>query len=286
MQAVGDTAERAKQIDWNSQLSIRRQCELLKIHRSILYYQRKDESAINQRLMGLIDKYHLEDPSAGTRRMSKYLRRATGMRIGRKRVRRLMRRMGIEAIYPRKRTTIPGSSTQIYPYLLRKLPITRPNQVWAADITYVPMRKGFVYLFAIIDWYSRKIIDWEISTTLDTEFCLRCLNRAILKHGPPEIFNTDQGCQFTSGKWTSALKEHGIAISMDGKGRWIDNVMIERFWRTIKYEDIYLKSYENPRELAKGITSYIQRYNGVRPHESLSDATPDEIYYKQQRKAA
>jgi len=236
--------------------------------------------------MRLIDRYHLEDPAAGTRRMSKYLCRATGMRVGRKRVRRLMRLMRIEAIYPRQRTTIQGSSSHIYPYLLRKLAIVRPNQVWAADITYVPMRKGFVYLFAIIDWYSRKIIDWEVSTTLDTEFCLRCLKRAVLTHGPPEIFNTDQGCQFTSEKWTSQLNEYGIAISMDGKGRWIDNVMIERFWRTIKYEDIYLKSYENPRMLAQGVAAYIQRYNTRRPHESLADATPDEAYDEQQRKAA
>jgi putative transposase len=162
--------------------------------------------------MRLIDKYHLEDPSAGTRRMSKYLRRATGMKIGRKRVRRLMRQMGIEAIYPRKRTTIPGISSEIHPYRLRDLTIDRPNQVWAADITYVPMRRGFMYLFAIIDWYSRRIVDWEISTTLDTEFCIRCLKRALLKNPKPEIFNTDQGCQFTSVKWTTLLKENGIAI--------------------------------------------------------------------------
>lgn len=286
MQAVGDSADRAKQVDWNSQLSIRRQCELLNIHRSRLYYRSKNESDINQRLMRLIDSNHLEDPAAGTRRMSKYLRRATGMRIGRKRVRRLMRLMGIEAIYPQKRTTIPGISSYIYPYLLRNLPIVRPNQVWAVDITYIPMKKGFVYLFAIIDWYSRKIIDWELSTTLDTEFCLRCLKRAVVQHGVPEILNTDQGSQFTSEKWTSQLKEYGIAISMDGKGRWIDNVIIERFWRTIKYEDIYLKSYENPRAVALGITSYIRRYNTLRPHESLSDATPDEVYYEKQRIAA
>jgi len=252
----------------------------------MLYYSPRNESAVTQRLMRLIDRYHLEDPTAGTRRMMKYLRRATEMRIGRKRVRRLMRLMGIEAIYPRKRTTIPGNAKHIYPYLLRKLAIVRPSQVWAADITYVPMRKGFVYLFAIIDWHSRKILDWEISTTLDTEFCLRCLKRAVIKHGPPEIFNTDQGCQFTSEKWISQLKEYGIAVSMDGKGRWIDNVVIERFWRTIKYEDIYLKSYENPRLLAKGIAEYITRYNSRRPHESLSDATPDEVYDEQQRKAA
>ena len=286
MRAVGDSAERAKQIDVNSQLSIRRQCELLDVHRSRLYYKPMNEPAVNERLMRLIDRLHMEDPTAGTRRMSTYLRRVTGMRVGRKRVRRLMRLMGIEAIYPRKRTTIPGKSSYIYPYLLRNTSIIRPNQAWAADITYVPMRKGFVYLFAIIDWYSRKIIDWELSTTLDTEFCLRCLKRAVIKYGPPEIINTDQGCQFTSAKWTSKLEDHGIAISMDGKGRWIDNVIIERFWRTIKYEDIYLKSYETPRLLARGITSYVQRYNTLRPHHSLSDRTPDEVYCEQRRKAA
>lgn len=200
--------------------------------------------------------------------MMKYLRRATRLQIGRKRVRRLMRLMGIEAIYPRKRTTTPGNAKYIYPYRLRKLPIVRPNQVWAADITYVPMRKGFVYLFAIIDWYSRRILDWEISTTLDTQFCLRCLNRAVIKHGPPEIFNTDQGSQFTSEKWTSQFEEYGIAISMDGKGRWLDNVVIERFWRSIKYEDIYLQSYENPRLLTKGIAEYILRWSKIIGHFS------------------
>lgn len=286
MQAVGDSSERKKQIEWNSQLSIRRQCELLHIHRSTLYYKPTGEPLVNHNLMRLIDKYHLEDPSAGTRRMSKYLRRATGMKIGRKRVRRLMRQMGIEAIYPQKRTTIPGISSEIHPYLLRDLTIDRPNQVWAADITYVPMRRGFMYLFAIIDWYSRRIVDWEISTTLDTEFCIRCLKRALLKNTKPVIFNTDQGCQFTSAKWTTLLKENGIAISMDGKGRWIDNVIIERFWRSIKYEDIFLKSYENPRELGKGIRAYINRYNTRRPHESLADETPDEVYYKEIKKAA
>ena len=286
MQAVGSAAARKKQIERNSQLSIRRQCELLHIHRSSLYSRAKEESVTNQRLMELIDRYHLQDPAAGTRRMVQYLRRETALRIGRKRVRRLMRLMCIEAIYPCKRTTIPGRSSTKYPYLLRKLPIVRPNQVWAADITYIPMKKGFVYLFAIIDWYSRKILDWELSTTLDTEFCLRCLKRAVSKYGVPEIFNTDQGCQFTSEKWVSQLKEYKIAISMDGKGRWIDNVLIERFWRTIKYEDIYLKAYENPRETGKGILAFIVRYNSIRPHSKLSDATPDEVYYGQQRKTA
>lgn len=236
--------------------------------------------------MEVIDKLHLEDPAAGTRRMSKYLSRAMCMRIGRKRVRRLMRLMGVEAIYPRKRTTIPGGPAGIYPYRLRGLAINRPNLVWSVDITYVPMRRGFMYLFAIIDWYSRKIIDWELSTTLDTEFCLRCLKRALASSEKPDILNTDQGCQFTSYEWIECLNSAGITISMDGKGRWLDNVAIERFWRSIKYEDIFLYSYENPRELSRGIARYVHRYNVRRPHASLGDATPDEMYYGKLRKAA
>ncbi len=285
MQSVGDTRQRTSQIEWDSQLSIRRQCELLHIHRSTVYYQLSEESSENQKLMQLIDEQHLEDPSAGTRRMSKYVRRKTGIKIGRKRVRRLMRLMGIEAIYPQKRTPIPGGPSGIYPYRLRGLAIDRANQVWAADITYIPMRQGFMYLFAIIDWYSRKIVDWELSTTLDTEFCLRCVRRALKKYTNPQIFNTDQGCQFTSYEWSNCLKEHNISISMDGKGRWLDNVAIERFWRSLKYEDIYLKSYGNPRELAKGIAAYMHRYNSDRPHSSLSDATPNEAYYEKLPKA-
>lgn len=211
------------------------------MHRSALYCRTRNESAVTQRLMRLIDRYHIEDTTAGTRRMMKYLRRATGPQIGRKRVRRLMGLMGIDAIYPRKRTTNPGNAKYIHRYLLRDLAIDSTNQVWAADITYVPMKKGVVYLFAIIDWHTRKILDWEISTTLDTEFCLRCLKRAVLKYGSPDIFNTDQGCQFTSEKLTSQLKKYDIAISMVVKGRWVYNVVIVRFLRTIKYEDIYLQ---------------------------------------------
>lgn len=228
--------------------------------------------------MRLIDKVHMEDPSAGSRRMYKYLKRITGKKPGRKRIVRLMRIMGVEAVYPKKRTTIPGGPAGIYPYRLKGLTIDRPNQVWCADITFIPMRRGFMYLFAIMDWYSRKIISWELSNTLDTRFCLNTLNRALKTSGTPEIFNTDQGCQFTSEEWRCALEAAGVDISMDGRGRWIDNVMIERFWRSIKYEDIYLKAYENGLELEKGIQRYITRYNYHRPHESLADATPGEIY--------
>ena len=278
MQAVGNPRQRSELIEKDSHMSIRRQCRLLHIHRSMIYYDLSDETVENLELMNKLDHLYLEDPSAGSRRMSSYLRRHTGKAANRKRVRRLMRVMGIEAIYPRKRTTIPGGPSGIYPYRLKGLNISRPNQVWCADITYIPMRRGSMYLFAIMDWYSRKIIDWELSNTLDLSFCLDCLKRAIKHSGIPEIMNTDQGSQFTSEPWISFLLDNGIIISMDGKGRWLDNVAIERFWRSIKYEDIYLKSYETVRDLARGIKSYILRYNQYRPHRSLKEATPEEIY--------
>ena len=236
--------------------------------------------------MELLDRLHLEDPSAGVRRMQRYVQRMTGIQLGRKRVRRLMRLMGIEAIYPRKRTTIPGGPSGIYTYRLRNIEIDRPGQVWCADITYIPMRRGYMYLFSILDWFSRKVLAWELSTTLDTDFCLRCLERALKIYGKPEIMNTDQGCQFTSDKWTRRLEGAHVTISMDGKGRWLDNVVVERFWRTIKYEDIYLKSYENPRELAKGVNAFVLRYNTIRPHQSLEGKTPTEVYESEKEKAA
>jgi putative transposase len=278
VQAVGNPRQRSELIEKDSHLSIRRQCRLLHIHRSMIYYDLSEETLENLALMEKMDQLYLEDPSAGSRRMSSYLRRQTAKATNRKRVRRLMRVMGIEAIYPRKRTTIPGGPSGIYPYRLKGLNISRPNQVWCADITFIPMRRGYMYLFAIMDWHSRKVIDWELSNTLDLSFCLDCLKRAIKHSGIPEIMNTDQGSQFTSEQWLSFLKDNGIIISMDGKGRWLDNVVIERFWRSIKYEDIYLKSYETAKDLARGIKSYIIRYNQYRPHQSLSEATPEEIY--------
>ncbi len=278
MQAVGNPRQRSKLIEKDSQLSIRSQCRLLHIHRSMIYYDLSGETAENLDLMKRMDHLFFEDPSAGSRRISSYLRRQTGKATNRKRVRRLMRKMGIEAIYPRTRTTIPGGPSGIYPYRLKGLNISHPNQVWSADITFIPMRRGYMYLFAIMDWHSRKIIDWELSNTLDLTFCLDCLKRAIRHSGIPEIMNTDQGSQFTSDQWLSTLKDKGIIISMDGKGRWLDNVAIERFWRSIKYEDIYLKSYETTKDLARGIQSYITRYNQYRPHQSLNEATPEEIY--------
>ena len=197
-----------------------------------------------------------------------------------------LRLMGIEAIYPLKRTTIPGGPSGIYPYKLKNIMIDRPGQVWCADITYIPMRKGYMYLFAILDWFSRKVLAWELSTTLDTDFCVRCLDKALKSYGNPEIMNTDQGCQFTSDNWISRLKRNDVTISMDGKGRWLDNVIVERFWRTIKYEDIYLKSYENPRELAKRVNAFVLRYNTIRPHQSLEGKTPTEVYESEKAKAA
>lgn len=278
MQTVGNSRERAKFLEKNSQLSIRRQCSLLQIPRSLVYYELSGESEENLKLMKAIDKLHMDDPSAGSRRMNCYINRQTETKISRKRIRRLMQVMGVEAVYPRKRTTIPGGPSGIHPYKLKGLKIDHPNQVWCADITFIPMRRGFMYLFAIMDWYSRKIIAWELSNTLDTDFCLAALKRALEKFGIPEIMNTDQGCQFTSDEWIKSLQSSGITISMDGKGRWLDNVAIERFWRSIKYEDIYLKSYENARELEHGINDYMHRYNWHRPHQSLENRTPEEIY--------
>jgi putative transposase len=230
--------------------------------------------------MAELDRQHLDDPTAGTRRLIKYLERTKKLRISRNRMRRLMRQMGIEAVYPHKRTTIPGGPSGIFPYLLKNMVINGPGQVWAVDITYIPMRRGFMYLFAIIDWYSRKVVGWELSTTLDVGFCLSCLKRAIRQYGAPEVINSDQGCHFTSEKWRECVQGAGIKLSMDGRGRWLDNVVIERFWRTIKYEDIYLQSYATPNELEKGIKKFILRYNMVRPHQALSWATPDEIHNK------
>jgi putative transposase len=263
-------------VSQESDISVRRQCELLEISRSLIYCLPKGEPEENLRIMREIDELHLEDASAGSRRMRAYLRRRGWSKISRGRGKRLMMLMGIEAVYPRKRTTIPGGPSGIYPYKLRGLKIDRPNQVWSADITYIPMAKGFMYLFAIIDWHSRKVLAWEL---LDTVFCLRTLNRAVEDSGTrPGIFNTDQGCRFTSDEWIGRLKELEITISMDGKGRRLDNVVIERFWRSIKYEDIYLKSYENGWELERGIEAYSMRCNFKRPHQSLEEATPEEVY--------
>jgi len=265
-------------IDGDDPISVRRQCELASVSRNRYYRKPGEMSSENLRLMQHMDKLHLEDPSAGARRLANYLQRDGFGRIGRKRVRRLMRVMTMEAVCPRPRTTIPSGRAGTYPYLLRNVEIDRPNQVWCADITYIPMRRGFMYLVAILDWHSRKVLAWEVSNTLDAEFCLRALRRAVVAAGVPAIMNTDQGCQFASEEWLSALKERGISISMDGKGAWRDNRIIERFWRSVKYEDIYLRCYSDGRELREGVERYVRHYNERRPHQSLGGATPAEIY--------
>jgi len=229
-------------------------------------------------LMRRMDELHLNYPFAGSRMLRDMLRRE-GQTIGRKRVSTLMKKMGIEALYRKPNTSRRHASHQIYPYLLRDLKIDRPNQVWATDITYIPMRRGFVYLAAIVDWYSRRVLAWRLSNTLTTDFCIDALEEAISRYGRPEIFNTDQGCQFTSGEFTGILKENGIRISMDGKGCWRDNVFVERLWRTIKYEEVYLKAYDSLPAAKASLSQYIDFYNTRRPHQSLDSQTPDTIYF-------
>ena len=253
-----------------------RQCELLGLPRSSYYYQAGQENEENLRLMRLIDEQYMRTPFFGSRKMSLCLERF-GYQVNRKRVQRLMRLMGIEAIYRKPRTTIRSLENKVYPYLLRNVEITHPDHVWSTDITYIPLRGGFMYLVAVIDWFSRHIVSWRLSNSLETSFCLDALEEA-LSHRCPEIFNTDQGVQFTSMPFTSMLDAHGIAISMDGKGRALDNVFIERFWRTIKYEDIYLKDYEHVDDLYEGLTSYFAFYDRERPHQALAYRTPHEVY--------
>jgi putative transposase len=260
-------------------LSITRQCDLLSFSRSTWYYNARGESELNLKLMRLIDELFLEDPTYGARQMARHLKRM-GYSIGRKRVRRLMIKMGIEAIYQKPNTSRPHPEHKIYPYLLRELAITEPDQVWCADITYIPMRRGFLYLVAIMDWASRKILSWSLSNTLDDEFCVSALKEALVKYGRPGIFNTDQGSQFTSLDFTQTLIDAGVSISMDGKGRWMDNVMIERLWRSLKYGCIYLNAFETGSEAREGIGKWFKRYNEQRPHSSLDGSTPDEVYFK------
>jgi putative transposase len=261
-------------------LSITRQCELLAISRSGYYYSPLPMSGETLSLMRRIDEIYTESPEYGSRNIRDLLRRE-GRRVNRKRVQRLMRLMGIEAIYPKRNLSKPGmgSEHKIYPYLLKGLVIDHPNQVWATDITYIRLAHGFVYLVAIIDWYSRKILSWELSTTMDQAFCIATLGRALRLYGTPEIFNSDQGSQFTGRAFRDILEGKGVRISMDGKGRAFDNIMIERFWRTLKYSDIYLKDYESPIAAAEGITRFIEKYNARRPHDSLGNKTPDEVYF-------
>jgi putative transposase len=271
-------AERKAMIDRSHTLSLARQAEELGISRSSLYYDPQAVSAADLALMRWMDELHLEFPFAGSR-MLRDLLVAEGFTVGRLHVATLMKRMGIEALYRKPNTSKPAPGHQIYPYLLRKLPITRPNQVWAMDITYIPMARGFVYLAAVVDWFSRRVLAWRLSITLEAAFCIEALEEALARDGRPEIFNTDQGSQFTSTAFTEVLLKNEIAISMDGKGAWRDNVFVERLWRSIKYEEVYLKAYGSVSEARASIGRYLAFYNGRRPHSSLDRRTPDQAYF-------
>ena len=258
-------------------LSVRRQCELLGLNRSSFYYQAASESALNLHLMHLIDEQYLRTPFYGWPKMTAYLRRQ-GYAINGKRVRRLMSQMGIQAIYAKKKSSSPGKGHKLYPYLLRNLPITHVNQVWSADITYVPLLRGFMYLVAVIDWHSRYVLAWQLSNTLDGAFCLAALRHALSK-GRPTIFNTDQGAQFTADTFTTCLQAANIQVSMDGRGRALDNFLCERLWRSVKYENIYLNQYDSVHQLQDGLQDYFVFYNNERPHQSLNYRTPAERHY-------
>jgi putative transposase len=258
-------------------LSIVRQCELVSISRSGFYHRPAEEMPLNLELMRLVDAQFLETPWYGSRQMARHLRRG-GHMVGRKRVRRLMAKMGLAPIYQRPRTTVPHPGHRVWPYLLRDLVVERPNQAWCADITYIPMRRGFLYLAAVMDWATRKVLAWRVSNTMDVEFCIAALEEALAGFGRPEIFNTDQGSQFTSLQFTGVLQAAGIRISMDGRGRWMDNVFIERLWRSLKYECVYLHAFETGSELRAGLTKWIDYYNANRPHSGLGGQTPDEAY--------
>jgi putative transposase len=257
-------------------LSVRRQCELLGLSRSSLYYEPIPETAENLELMRLIDQEYTAHPFLGSRRLTEWLNNH-GQRVNRKRVQRLMRLMGLEAIYPKPKLSFPGRGHRVYPYLLRDVRIERPDQVWSADITYVPLRSGFMYLAATIDWYSRYVIAWRLSNTLDGSFCVEMLDQA-LSLGRPEVFNTDQGVQFTAAAWTGKLEAAGVQVSMDGKGRCLDNVFVERLWRSVKYEDIYIWRYEDVPQLLQGLGRYFPYYNEERLHQALEYCTPAAVY--------
>ena len=261
-----------------AKLPVKRQADLLDLSRGSVYYQPRPISERDLKLMRRIDELHLEAPFYGSRKLAEQLKRE-GHDIGRRHVRTLMQRMGIEALYRKPRTSIPARGAQIYPYLLNGLTIDRPNQVWASDISYLPMAHGFLYLVAILDVASRKVLAWRLSNTMRTDFCVEALEEAMSKYGVPDIFNTDQGSQFTSEDWTAPLKAAGVSISMDGKARWIDNVFIERLWRSVKYEEVYLRGYANGGEARQSLGKYFSFYNSRRLHENLDYATPDEVYF-------
>lgn len=265
-------------IDRSHTLALKRQARLLNLSRSSLYYEQRQVSQMDLEIMRRIDELHLDYLFAGSR-MLRDLLRGEEMQIGRQHVATLMRRMGIEAIYRRPNTSKPKPGHKIHPYLLRRLTIDRPDYVWAMDISYIPMKRGFVYLAAVIDWFSRRVLAWRISITMEVDFCIEVLEEAIARHGKPEIFNTDQGSQFTSVAFTGLLAAHGIAISMDGKGAWRDNVLIERLWRSVKYEEVYLHAYDSVPEARACIGRYMDFYNAKRPHSSLGAKTPNQVYF-------
>ena len=264
-------------IDRTHQLPVRRQCQLLELARSTAYSQPRPVSAADLALMRRIDELHLTAPFAGARMLHDLLRR-DGHKIGRKRVRTMMARMGIEALYRKPHTSQRHPAHRVYPYLLRHLAITRSNQVWAADSTYLPMARGFVYLFAVMDWASRRVLAWRLSNTLTTDVCMEAVQEALVRYGILDIFNTDQGGQFTSQEFTGLLKDDGIQISMDGTGCWRDNVFVERLWRSVKYEEVYLQAYDSISAARQGVGQYLTFYNQTRPHRALDGKTPDEVY--------
>jgi putative transposase len=269
-----------KLIDDSLQISVSKQAQLLKVSRGCYYYRPKPVSASDLKLMRCMDELHMQYPFAGSRMMRDLLNRQ-GHHIGRRHTRTLMKKMGINALYCKPNLSQANQAHRKYPYLLKGLAIQRSNQVWSTDITYIPMAKGFVYLCAVIDWHSRKVLAHRVSISMEVTFCIETLNEAIEKYGRPEIFNTDQGSQFTSDAFIDVLKSNGIQISMDGKGRWVDNVMVERLWRSVKYEEVYLKAYSNVLDAKKQLNAYFEFYNLKRPHSSLDKMTPDEFYYDQ-----
>ena len=281
------SAQRRRELIDNddSQLSVRRQCELLGLNRSTLYYEPAPETAANQALMKLMDKQYTDHPFYGSRKMTEWLQKVMELGVNRKRVQRLMRLMGLEAVYPKPKLSLPGQGHKVMPYLLRDVTIARVDQVWSTDITYVPMPNGFMYLAAVIDWYSRYVISWRLSNTLDGSFCLEMLNEALCM-GRPEVFNTDQGAQFTAEAFTGRLLSAGVAVSMDGKGRCLDNIFVERLWRSVKYEEIYLYCHEAVPQLSKGLGRYFSFYNEERLHQSLDYRTPGEVYREGQNPKA
>jgi len=266
-------------IDRTNELPIVKQCQILQLSRSSAYYHPRPVSLADLALMRRIDELHLEYPFAGARMLRDILNREGHCRIGRRHVSTLMELMGITALYCKPNTSKRHPDHLVYPYLLRGLTIDCPNQVWAADITYIPMRRGFLYLFAVLDWASRRVLSWRLSNTLTTDFCKEAVLEAIARYGTPKIFNTDQGSQFTSLDFTKMLKTQGIAISMDGKGAWRDNVFVERLWKTAKYEEVYLHAYDSVRDAQAGLERYLTFYNQSRPHSALDGNTPDEVYF-------